>query len=341
MNALADAGIYVISDLSNPSESIDRSDPQWNTALYARYTAVVDEMAKYNNTMGFFAGNEVSNTVNTTAASAFVKAAVRDMKSYIQQKDYRAIGVGYATNDDSSIRVNMADYFNCDNTADGIDFWGYNIYSWCGDSSYQSSGYQERTQEFKDYSVPVFFAEYGCNAVQPRKFTEVDALYGDPMAQVWSGGIVYMYFQEANNYGNPFFFSCFPSLIHTCTDAYRPRVGRRQLQRQQARRLHLLLCTHRQRNALGHKQRLVHPHQHSPTIVPIRWNSLGSNRNASPANPQHGPVQLHECRRQMRRQRLHRHIQLLRPVRRRLRLHRLQRRDGQRHHGLLRCLQHV
>lgn len=203
MNALADAGIYVISDLSDPSDSIDRSDPQWNTDLYARYTSVVDEMAQYNNTLGFFAGNEVSNTVETTDASAFVKAAVRDMKSYIKQKGYRTIGVGYATNDDSSIRVNMADYFNCESSEDGIDFWGYNIYSWCGDSSYQASGYKERTQEFQDYSVPVFFAEYGCNAVQPRKFTEVDALYGDTMAAVWSGGIVYMYFQEANDYGTP------------------------------------------------------------------------------------------------------------------------------------------
>lgn len=201
MNALANAGIYVLSDLSEPADSINRNDPQWNTDLYARYTAVVDEMAKYNNTLGFFAGNEVSNTVKTTNASAFVKAAVRDMKSYIKQKGYRTIGVGYATNDDSSIRVNMADYFNCESSEDGIDFWGYNIYSWCGDSSYQKSGYKERTQEFKDYSVPVFFAEYGCNAVQPRKFTEVDALYSDPMAEVWSGGIVYMFFQEANDYG--------------------------------------------------------------------------------------------------------------------------------------------
>ncbi|ODM14616.1 1,3-beta-glucanosyltransferase gel4 [Aspergillus cristatus] len=201
MNALADAGIYVVSDLSQPDESIDRSDPQWNTELYSRYISVVDEMAQYNNTLGFFAGNEVSNSANNTDASAFVKAAVRDMKSYIKQKGYRTIGVGYATNDDSDIRVNMANYFNCENSDESIDFWGYNIYSWCGDSSYQASGYKSRTEEFKDYSVPVFFAEYGCNAVQPRKFTEVDALYSSPMADIWSGGIVYMYFQETNDYG--------------------------------------------------------------------------------------------------------------------------------------------
>ncbi|KAH9819854.1 Glucanosyltransferase [Teratosphaeria destructans] len=201
MSLLADAGIYVISDLSSPSESIDRSDPAWNDELYARYTSVVDNMANFTNTLGFFAGNEVSNAPNNTDASAFVKAAVRDMKAYIKEKNYRTIGVGYATNDDASIRVNMADYFNCGDQSDAIDFWGYNIYSWCGDSSYTESGYDVRTQEFSNYSVPAFFAEYGCNSVQPRPFTEVQALYGDEMSPVWSGGIVYMYYQEANDYG--------------------------------------------------------------------------------------------------------------------------------------------
>ncbi|PTU23695.1 hypothetical protein P175DRAFT_0468443 [Aspergillus ochraceoroseus IBT 24754] len=201
MSLLADAGIYVIADLSDPTQSIDRNDPRWETSLYTRYTNVIDAFAGYKNTLGFFAGNEVSNTVSTTDASAFVKAAVRDMKAYIKAKSYRSMGVGYATNDDSTIRVNMADYFNCGDTEDGIDFWGYNIYSWCGDSSYKVSGYQERTEEFSNYSVPVFFAEYGCNEVQPRTFTEVKALFGDEMNDVWSGGIVYMYFQESNNYG--------------------------------------------------------------------------------------------------------------------------------------------
>ncbi|ESZ96185.1 beta-1-3-glucanosyltransferase [Sclerotinia borealis F-4128] len=201
MSLLNDAGIYLIQDLSNPSSSINRNDPEWNTELFAGYAAVVDAMAGYTNVLGFFAGNEVSNDVNNTNASAFVKAAVRDVKAYIKTKDYRTIGVGYATNDDANIRIDLAHYFNCGDADSAIDFWGYNIYSWCGDSSYTESGYDQRTLEFANYSVPAFFAEYGCNTPSPRKFTEVGAIYGDKMTDVWSGGIVYMYFQEANDYG--------------------------------------------------------------------------------------------------------------------------------------------
>jgi 1,3-beta-glucanosyltransferase GAS1 len=201
MKMLDDAGIYVIADLSEPATSINRDMPKWDTELFKRYMAVVDLMQKYSNTLGFFAGNEVSNEMSNTNASAFVKAAVRDTKKYIKDKNYRPMGVGYATNDDKEIRSDMEAYFNCGPAEESIDFWGYNIYSWCGDSSFQESGYDERTKEFSQYSVPVFFAEYGCNEVQPRPFSEVGALFGDQMTPVWSGGIVYMYFQEANDYG--------------------------------------------------------------------------------------------------------------------------------------------
>ncbi|PGH04386.1 hypothetical protein GX51_03545 [Blastomyces parvus] len=201
MEMLQNAGIYVIADLSEPHTSINRDDPKWDIELYQRYTAVVDELAPYSNVMGFFAGNEVSNNKSNTDASAFVKAAVRDTKAYIKQKGYRPIGVGYATNDDAEIRDDMADYFNCASKDESIDFWGYNIYSWCGKSTFKESGYDKVVKEFSTYSVPVFFAEYGCNEVRPREFTDVAALYGPQMTPVISGGIVYMYFQEANNYG--------------------------------------------------------------------------------------------------------------------------------------------
>lgn len=206
MNLLADAGIYVISDLSSPDEAIDRSDPEWNLALYDRYTSVVDSLAKFDNVIGFFAGNEVTNNDNNTDASAFVKAAVRDIKAYINTTQDRWIGVGYAANDDSTIRDNMAYYFNCGDDSESIDFWGYNIYEWCGQSTFQKSGYKSVVDFFQNYSIPVFFAEYGCNTVAGgagRIFEETTELYSDDMTPVIAGGIVYMYFEEDNDYGKP------------------------------------------------------------------------------------------------------------------------------------------
>ncbi|CUS22521.1 LAQU0S05e07250g1_1 [Lachancea quebecensis] len=201
MNAFADAGIYVIADLSQPSESINRDSPAWTLDLYERYTSVVDAVANYSNVLGFFAGNEVTNNKSNTNASPFVKAAIRDTKKYMKDKGYRNIPVGYSSNDDEETRVSMADYFACGDGDVKADFYGINMYEWCGSSTFQSSGYEDRTKEFSNLSIPAFFSEYGCNESPPRKFQEVEALYGDDMTDVWSGGIVYMYFEEANKYG--------------------------------------------------------------------------------------------------------------------------------------------
>lgn len=205
MKMLDDAGIYVISDLSQPNLSINRDDPQWTTELLKRYTDVVDSLAPYSNVIGFFAGNEVSNNKTNTGASAYVKAAVRDTKSYIKQNHPdRWLGVGYATNDDTEIRVEMAQYFNCGDKETTIDYWGYNIYSWCSPSNMKDSGYSAQVDFFSNFSIPVFFAEYGCNkpnGADGRTFDETAALYSDAMTGVFSGGLVYMYFNETNDYG--------------------------------------------------------------------------------------------------------------------------------------------
>ena len=205
MTALANAGIYVVADLGAPLMSIVRDSPTWDAALYERYSQVIDLMAKYSNTLGFFAGNEVTNNATNANAIPFVKAAARDMKAYIAQKGYRTIGVGYAADDDATIRDDVRAYMNCGDAADSIDFFGYNIYSWCGtDSNFNTSGYSDRTQEFANYSIPAFFAEYGCNQPAPRAFDDTPTIFSSQMDKVWSGAIVYEYFQATNQYGQSY-----------------------------------------------------------------------------------------------------------------------------------------
>lgn len=209
MQQFAAADIYVVADLGEPGTSIVSDSPEWDVTLYQRYTSVVDSLAKYKNVLGFFAGNENVSSNNQTSAAAFVKAAVRDVKGYISTQGYRStLGVGYATADVPS-RDDLAHYFACEpgNTGNStqIDFWGYNVYSWCGDSSYSASSYGERVDFFSDYPVPVFFAEYGCiegitGGATHRPFTEVAVLFGN-MTSVFSGGIVYEWFMGANDYG--------------------------------------------------------------------------------------------------------------------------------------------
>lgn len=211
MEQLAAADIYVIADLAEPSVSIESNNPVWDVSLYNRYTSVIEALHKYKNVIGFFAGNENVSSGNQTAAAAFVKAAVRDSKGYISSQGYRnTLGVGYATADVPT-RDDLAAYFACEPGDTGnktqIDFWGYNVYSWCGNSNYESSSYGARVQFFSDYPVPVFFAEYGCiegleslGGATHRPFTEVSVLYGN-MTSVFSGGIVYEWFMSENNYG--------------------------------------------------------------------------------------------------------------------------------------------
>jgi hypothetical protein len=206
MRMLSDAGIYVVADLSEPSQFINRADPQWSVELFDRYKAVIDSVAKYDNIIGFFASNEVTNNASNTDASAFVKAAIRDSKQYIKNlgKDQRWLGVGYAANHDSEIRAQAAYYFNCGNKEETLDVWGYNLYSWCGENTISGSGYNKKVEFFSNYSVPVFLAEYGCNVpdgAEGRLFQDTTALYSDDMSKVFSGGIFYMYYQEENDYG--------------------------------------------------------------------------------------------------------------------------------------------
>ncbi|KAJ9068267.1 1 3-beta-glucanosyltransferase gel4 [Entomophthora muscae] len=200
MAALEREGIYLMLDLPIPRKSIDRNAPRYSVEILNHYKATVDAFGKYPNLLGLIAGNEVTNDIRTTEASAHIKAVLRDTKAYIAQRGWK-IPVGYADNDDPAIRKNIQDYFNCGTKEERADFYGINVYSWCGESNFVQSGYKDRTAELQDYNVPVLLTEYGCNVTPTRPFNEIQSLYGNDMQDVFSGGFIYEYSNESNNYG--------------------------------------------------------------------------------------------------------------------------------------------
>lgn len=204
MLALADAGIYLILDVNLPYASILRSDAKcsYNTMYLNEVLATVKLMSQYDNTLAFFAGNEVINDDNSTAAATYVKAVVRDIKTFQKNTGIRPVPVGYSAADVEQNRLQTAEYFNCgDDDLARVDLFGFNDYSWCGLSSFRLSGYSQKVQEYSNYSIPLFLSEFGCNKVTPRPFTEVEAIYSTQMSAVFSGGLVYEYLEEESKYG--------------------------------------------------------------------------------------------------------------------------------------------
>ncbi|KII95663.1 carbohydrate-binding module family 43 protein [Plicaturopsis crispa FD-325 SS-3] len=200
MAALDAAGIYVVLDLATPSAAINTDSPSWDVSLMTSFISTIEAFGSYSNVFGFNIGNEVINTVTDDGAAPFIKAAVRDIKTYLSAHGYTQL-VGYTATDSPNSRAILPYYLACEDTASSIDYWGLNIYEWCGNSTFQTSGYQARTQELQNFGVPAFFSEFGCNAVTPRTFGDISTLFSSQMSDVWSGGIIYEYQEESNNFG--------------------------------------------------------------------------------------------------------------------------------------------
>ncbi|KAH8708478.1 Glucanosyltransferase-domain-containing protein [Phaeosphaeriaceae sp. PMI808] len=202
------AGIYMILDVNSPlqGESINRAEPwtSYHKDYLTRIFGVVENFKNFPNTLGFFAANEVMNDQNTAEYNPqYIRAVQRDLKNYIAKHALRKIPVGYSAADVREILQDTWAYMQCshDNDASSSDFFSLNSYSWCGDTAtFQTSGYVDLVNMFNQSAIPVFYSEYGCNKVQPRGFTEVQALYGKQMTSL-SGGLVYEYSQEEQDYG--------------------------------------------------------------------------------------------------------------------------------------------
>src|SRR3954452_22730696 len=100
------------------------------------------------------------------------QAVTRDLKNYIAKNSKRTIPVGYSAADVRDFLLDTWNYLQCTTTGDTSDqsrgdLFALNSYSWCGDSSYKTSQYDQIVANFSQTSVPVFFSEYGCNVPAP------------------------------------------------------------------------------------------------------------------------------------------------------------------------------
>ncbi len=103
----------------------------------------------------------------------YVRAVTRDLENYVKNHCDRPIPVGYSAADVRDVLFDSWNYFQCAENGDATDMshadmFALNSYSWCGDSSFQTSGYDQLVAGFDSSSVPIFYSEFGCNQPAPR-----------------------------------------------------------------------------------------------------------------------------------------------------------------------------
>ncbi|KAH7324048.1 Glucanosyltransferase-domain-containing protein [Rhexocercosporidium sp. MPI-PUGE-AT-0058] len=199
MAAFDAVGIYVLVGLGDPTNSLNRADPKWTDDLYNHFTATIDAFSGFNNTLGFFAGNEIINDSTGSSLAPYIKAIAIDLKAYRDGMNYRTIPIGYGAADVTSLSPMLQDYLACG--SNGIDFFGQHDYSWCGASTMAKSGFDKLYANASGYNVPIFIAETGCTENTPRTWGDQIALFGSAMNDRFSGAIVYEWSLHENGYG--------------------------------------------------------------------------------------------------------------------------------------------
>lgn len=157
---LADAGIYLVLDANTPDFSLNRKNAEslhlsYNDKYLQSIFATIDNFANYSNLLSLFAGNEVINDETNTNAAPYIKAIVRDMKTYIANRGYRPIPVGYAAADVSDNVDQQLEYMDCGPDITRTDFFGLNDYSWCDPSSFTQSGWDAKVRKYSSYGSPL------------------------------------------------------------------------------------------------------------------------------------------------------------------------------------------
>lgn len=209
MRLLRKVGIYVVVTPFNRIGISANNLPTWNQSgdidfpfdyrFWEYGFSHVDAFHGYANTLGFMIPLS-DHFVGRVRQIPWGKAMVRDVKEYIDAKGYRSIPVMTATYQYDMSTVPQ--YMNCGERGSSADVLALDltyvedIKSRCTNvSSWFASGVVD---QYRGYSIPTFLL-YGC-VVQIRKdFNEIQDIFSNIAAKVFSGVVIFGWFDDTVN----------------------------------------------------------------------------------------------------------------------------------------------
>jgi hypothetical protein len=224
MCALQSANIYALiglaADCLNCAISAVPAPNCYAASLKTRGQMIINEFAKYPNTLGFVAGNEIEFGAASTQSNApCQKQFIKEMKEYIAScPGMRKVPVGLAIADLN--RETNTRYYLCrgdlTDALESADFLGINIYLHCDGTATSLATMYGIKQLYADYlafnvNAPVLWTEFGCmsstfptiNGYQgQRNWLQVDALFNPDFRKVFAGGFAFEYSIEYSKTGN-------------------------------------------------------------------------------------------------------------------------------------------
>jgi 1,3-beta-glucanosyltransferase GAS1 len=186
MTKLRDAGIYVLVHLGGNGEE-DNVTGKWDYPLQRRCTTILNSLGRFPNVLGFWIMSDAQSL-------PFTKAAVRDLKAYLQVSGHRAIPVGYAVEFEG---FPLSNFLSCGEQSVSVDFLFYYLGGFCLDIS------RIREELEQLISVPVhvpsFVINNPCNTATQADSKILVSAYSDNYTAVHSGAVFFSYFDARSS----------------------------------------------------------------------------------------------------------------------------------------------
>ncbi|RDI76318.1 hypothetical protein Vi05172_g13694 [Venturia inaequalis] len=165
----------------------------WTSKHLEHARKVIDEMQRYDNTAGFFLGNQLASILayEHSYVAPFLKSAIRDVKSYIKKKKYRSIPIGFEDNSRQPLHPPLVrEYLTCPTSTDtdlDADFFAQTIHQDCYGGEADASDKVKTMIEIlasksQNSTIPVIVTDLGGNSCANRTFAEMDALYSNDLS---------------------------------------------------------------------------------------------------------------------------------------------------------------